>query len=275
MRSCLPALLVSIIASLIVTFIIFVIVHSVVGNSDSIAQKWEQWKQEREELIERKRQERIDQERQDSIRKHLAQQPQQSEPQAESPTESVSTEKTEVPKPSDLVDENPGEPLIAVDLNMSVLWATTNLGATADNLEGNYYGRDGRPYTGVDNVNRDLAELDNISGTKHDPATRLWGNGWRMPTTKELNTLKEQCKWTWTDKYAVPGFIVSYGNNSIFLPAAGSLLNKRKIDHGTCGYYWAGNTGQQNYLYFQYNLISIGSYSHLYGFPIRPVKDRK
>ncbi|MBQ7268282.1 MAG: Ig-like domain-containing protein [Bacteroidales bacterium] len=61
-----------------------------------------------------------------------------------------------------------------------------------------------------------------------DVARVKLGGSWRLPTDAEWTNLIEKCTWVWTDNYngtGVSGRIVTATNgNSIFLPAAGSLL---------------------------------------------------
>ena len=137
----------------------------------------------------------------------------------------------------------------------------------------------------------------NISfDAKHDAATANWGNGWRMPTTKELAELLNLCDW----EFVGSGYKVTGPNgNSIFLPAAGYRYGDKQYGKGNAGYYASGEIigtyaypsmaaqrgGSQgeygskenmpSVLIFQkgqYN--SIGVYNNMsatYGFSIRPV----
>ena len=137
----------------------------------------------------------------------------------------------------------------------------------------------------------------NISfDAEHDAATANWGNGWRMPTTKELAELLNLCDW----EFVGSGYKVTGPNgNSIFLPAAGYRYGDKQYGKGNAGYYASGeiigtyaypsmaaqNAGSQgeysskenmpSVLIFQegqYN--SIGVYNNMsatYGFSIRPV----
>lgn len=138
----------------------------------------------------------------------------------------------------------------------------------------------------------------NISfDAEHDAATANWGNDWRMPTTKELAELMNNCEW----EFVGSGYKVTGPNgNSIFLPAAGYRYGDKQYGKGNAGYYASGEIiGTYSYpsmaaqnagslgeygskenmpsvLIFQqgqYN--SIGVYNNMsatYGFSIRPVK---
>ncbi len=283
MKGCLPALLVSLVISAIITFFIFLIVQTVGGS----VEQWLQQRKETEEkerlveIKEKARQDsvmnamretaRLDSLREEKIRMMLK----KNNSIRESNDRKLDSLKRMDPdsRPTAQMKEAVGESPMAVNLNMSVLWADRNLGSTKRDLTGTYYGRDGKVYVNKESIDRKLANKY-IGGTEFDPATRLLGKGWRMPTTKEFDELKKKCKWTWTDAYAIPGFIVSYGKSRIFLPAAGSFYENRKVDDRIAGYYWTGDVQNQNYFYFQYNLITLGSYNADYGFPIRPVKEK-
>lgn len=147
------------------------------------------------------------------------------------------------------------------------------------------------------NGNLTFVPAYNISfDAKHDAATANWGTGWRMPTTKELAELLNNCTW----EFEGSGYRVTGPNgNSIFLPAAGYRYGDKQYGKGNAGYYASGeiigtyaypsmaaqNAGSQGgygsqenmpsvlmFQYGQYN--SIGVYNNMsatYGFSIRPV----
>lgn len=132
----------------------------------------------------------------------------------------------------------------AVDLGLSsnILWACYNLGATSPEDYGEYYAYaekttknkysernylffyydyqfDGQYsyYESIPGVGAD------ISGSVYDVVAEQWGEGWRMPTHKEMQELVDSCIWTWTTKEGVIGYKVTGPNgNSIFLPASGA-----------------------------------------------------
>ena len=99
----------------------------------------------------------------------------------------------------------------AIDLGLGVYWGTRNLGATSD-LDG------GTKY--------------NLK-TGEDPATKVKGGSWRLPTTKEVEQLYKQCTMTsvtdgtpWSSNSSeitkqVRGvkFTSKINGNSIILPA--------------------------------------------------------
>ena len=67
---------------------------------------------------------------------------------------------------------------------------------------------------------------DGVLAPTHDAAQVHWGDGWRMPTHRELNDLCNKCDWTFTTTNGVIVGIVrgrgDYASASIFLPAAGA-----------------------------------------------------
>ena len=124
----------------------------------------------------------------------------------------------------------------AVDLGLSVMWATCNVGADSPEDYGGRYAwgeteeKDNYSIGNYKYVNNedgdDFAAFDeyidignNIGGTKYDVAHVKWGSSWRMPTADEMRELVSKCSWTWERRNGVDGYIVR-GNNgrSIFLP---------------------------------------------------------
>ena len=137
-----------------------------------------------------------------------------------------------------------------VDLGLSVLWATCNVGAKKVEDTGDYYAwgetevigdyddylyRHGEyPDEYYDFIGQD------ISGTKYDVAAVKWKGSWRMPTADEFMELIEKCDWIGENYRGMIGFRVTGPNgNSIFLPAAGGDDGKgNDPDVGEDGDYW-------------------------------------
>lgn len=145
----------------------------------------------------------------------------------------------------------------AVDLGLSVKWASINVGATTEKDLGKYYGwgevsdkADGVYYDwdsyevfkgiDTDDASRDAA-LSTLYDDKlvlkkeHDVAHVQWGGSWRMPTMEEFDELLNKCTWVmepsdieqWTAETPGGWRITSKINGkSIFLPAAGMRTNK-------------------------------------------------
>ena len=78
---------------------------------------------------------------------------------------------------------------------------------------------------------------------EHDAAYVKWGADWRMPTYLELYDLCTKCKWNWTQRNGVNGYVVcgkgAYASASIFLPNAGFGLETSLYSVGSYGYYWS------------------------------------
>src|SRR5574344_815485 len=148
--------------------------------------------------------------------------------------------------PNDTI--TPGE---AIDLGLSVKWASCNVGATTPEGYGGYYAwgetegkkvYDESTYKYYDSSTKSYIDIGNkISGTQYDVAHVKWGGSWRMPTDEEFQELCNKCTSTWTTYKGVYGrkFIGPNGN-SIFLPAAGECFNTHVRYLGGSGCYWSG-----------------------------------
>lgn len=120
----------------------------------------------------------------------------------------------------------------AIDLGLSVKWASTNLGANSSISFGKTfiwgYPTPATDYF-IDNQALNDPSLSNEgSGTlpyKYDAANFSWKNQWRMPTENEFGELLEKCTWKWVVSKTKQGKIYSGykvtgpNGNSIFLPA--------------------------------------------------------
>lgn len=178
------------------------------------------------------------------------------------------------------------EDISTVDLGLSVLWSSCNLGAYAPDDKGDYFA------WGEVVPNKDRYDIDNwafaagnyhdITSTEYDAAHVTLGDGWRIPTETEVRELIAKCKWEKVFNKGTLGYKVTGPNgNSIFLPAAGYRSLDKLIDYADIGEYWistvSANDSKQQSLYFyipeDYKTVSIGS-SHAIGANIRPVKSR-
>ena len=186
----------------------------------------------------------------------------------------------------------------AVDLGLSVKWATCNVGASKPEEYGGYYAwgeteeksnYDWSTYKWC-NGSEDIMTkycTDSSDGTvdnktvldpEDDVAHVKWGGSWRMPSLAEQKELFNNCSWTWTTLNGVTGYRVTGPNgNSIFLPNAG-------VRDGTDVYYRDGSGFWSSSLYsysclFAYGLcIHDGTYDwyrckRFCGVSVRPVCD--
>ena len=165
-------------------------------------------------------------------------------------------------------------PAGAVDLGLSVYWASCNLGASKPTEYGGYYqwagtkdvsdtgkylGWDNCPYhtgssylSGWSKYNRDpsYGTVDNktVLEAMDDAATVALGGNWRIPTAEEWEELKntDNCSWTWTTIDGVSGYKIQsmksgYTDKWIFLPAAGCRNYTYLVGVGSGGYYWSSS----------------------------------
>ena len=185
-------------------------------------------------------------------------------------------------------------PKKAVDLGLSVKWASFNVGANSPEEYGDYfawgeispkenYSTQTYQYWTDDNGDGDwdegeFANLGDISGNPHyDAAAANWGGDWRMPTKAEQQELRNNCTWEWTTLNDVYGYKVTGPNgNSIFLPAAGFRFGTSSYYVGSYGRYWSStpygdDDGSACYLCFDSD--DYGWYWNLrgYGQSVRPV----
>ena len=157
----------------------------------------------------------------------------------------------------------------AVDLGLSVKWASCNVGAKNEEDRGSYfaygettektnydwskegdykwgiYDSSAKPKCGMAKYTAGVEGGDGLKTLQpgDDPATADWGKKWRTPTFDEIKELLDEtkCEWTWdaTKKgYTVKGIKTG---NSIFLPAAG-LRNGSSLSYDEAyGYYWSSS----------------------------------
>lgn len=124
-----------------------------------------------------------------------------------------------------------------VDLGLSVLWATCNVGANNAEDYGDYFAWGETEakqnfsweiYKWCNGTKSTITKYNATDGLttllpEDDAAHVNWGGQWRMPTKEELTELREQCTWKWVTINGIKGNKVTGPNgNSIFLPAGGS-----------------------------------------------------
>lgn len=179
----------------------------------------------------------------------------------------------------------------AVDLGLSVLWASCNVGAESPEEYGGYFAwgetetkSDYSPGASV-TYGVDVSELESqgFIGTNgrltpvYDAATVIWGGDWRMPTLEESIELLDKCTWEWTSVNGVNGQKITGPNgNSIFLPAAGYRRDEVVKNSGSYGCYWSATCyGYYSYnaysFYFDASLRDWYYYYRFHGRTIRPV----
>lgn len=155
-----------------------------------------------------------------------------------------------------------GHEYVDLGLPSGTKWATCNVGASKPEGYGNYYAygettpKDSytwKTYIYCKGSKNSLIKYcydanygnnkftDNLTTLQisDDAATANWGDGWRMPTDKEMQELIDNCNTTWTTRNGITGMLFTSKTNgkSIFLPAAGYRNDKELKYTGTVGNY--------------------------------------
>ncbi len=201
---------------------------------------------------------------------------------------------------SDYPVENPpigGTVGEAIDLGLSVKWASWNVGATAPEEYGAYFawGETDVDYWEYDwasykwcngssttltkyNTSSSYGIVDNKTtlDPEDDAAHVNWGGAWRLPTPAEWIELKTNCTWTRTTRNGVNGWLVTVSNgNSIFLPAAGRRIDSSLDYAGSYGHYWSSSlyldTPYRAWHVFFYDYVDWYDYDRYNGCSVRPV----
>ena len=171
----------------------------------------------------------------------------------------------------------------AVDLGLSVKWASCNVGANAPEEYGVYFAwgeiSPKEEFT-EDNCSMFGVPMSDIAGNpQYDAATANWGGDWRMPTRAEQQELLNNCTWKWITLNDVYGYKVTGPNgNSIFLPAAGYRSGSSSNNVGSIGNYWSSTPYEANNIQAYYINFHSG-YHDKYkstrsnGRSVRPVMD--
>ena len=189
----------------------------------------------------------------------------------------------------------------AVDLGLSVKWASCNVGATSPEEYGNYYAwgeTEHKKYYTEDtylwgkigaytkyNYESLYGKVDNKRALDQDDdvACVKWGSGWRMPTINECRELLDNCKTEWfylngKNGYKITSNIPGHTDQWIFLPSAGYYTDYYHNDYGLRGYYWSSTLSDvvaydACYLSFYYNYLiwAEGSDGRYRGQSVRPV----
>ena len=171
-----------------------------------------------------------------------------------------------------------------VDLGLSVMWATCNVGAESPEEYGDYFAW-GEIET-KSTYNERTYKCKKFSYWElppyHDAAYANWRSTWRMPTDDEWAELCERCIWTWITEKGVNGYNVTskINGNSIFLPAAGIRYVETHRDRGPyniggIGNYWSKSRYDSNFatqLQFSSRAASVHFYAFRdWGLSVRPV----
>ena len=186
----------------------------------------------------------------------------------------------------------------AVDLGLSVYWATCNIGANAPHKYGDFYAW-GETETKKDyywksyiwckgdyktltkyNYSSSYGTVDDktVLDADDDVAHVKLGGNWRMPTDDEWTELRENCTWTFTAQNGNYGILLTSNKNgnSIFLPAGDKWGDGMNVD--TFGYYWSSSLSTE-YPYRAPNMlitpdgVTRQDRGRQEGFSVRPVSE--
>ena len=177
------------------------------------------------------------------------------------------TEKTS-PKPA---ANNDDKQYIDLGLPSGTLWATMNVGASKPEDYGDYFAwGETKPTKPKQTYDWSTYKWCNGSSDKQikyctksdcgrvDDKTELdladdaayvnWGPQWRMPSKAQQDELRSECKWQWTTRNGVNGYLVTSKRNSasLFLPAAGYRYVWKLYDAGKYGSYWSRTLDVEN-----------------------------
>lgn len=202
-------------------------------------------------------------------------------------------------------------PGLAIDMGLSVKWASCNIGASSPEQYGGYYAwgetemkkdydwptykwcnnSTDYPFTkycnnsnyGYNGLVDNKTQLD----ASDDVAHIKWGSSWRMPTSDEMDELLSTERspfydWKWKSLNGHNGWMITYlvNNNSIFLPAAGDWYGINLINVGSKGFYGSSSLYTRNpncscSMAFSSDYVSssCGSSDRSIGLTVRPVTE--
>lgn len=193
----------------------------------------------------------------------------------------------------------------AVDLGLSVKWASFNVGASKPEEFGGYYAWGevetkteyswetykwckGTEITLTKYCNNSEYGYNGYTDDKYvldpedDVAHVEWGGSWRMPTHEEMRELTETCTWTREIKDSIDGVKITGSNgNSIFIPAAGYysgsewIISELQFDDSRDLDLWTSTPGDNYKSYFLWLLTGsskgVSTYDRYRGWSVRPV----
>ena len=158
----------------------------------------------------------------------------------------------------------------AIDVGLSVKWASFNLGASKPEERGYYYSwgeiTEKSSYSwqyyryckGSESTLTKYTDTASALSDSDDAAKVLLGGKWRMPTWSEYYSLIGKLDWRWENNYnstninGIVGYIKYSSGETIdylFFPASGWKESSLK-DSNTVGSYWIANRKDYNGTYF-------------------------
>lgn len=112
---------------------------------------------------------------------------------------------------------------------------------------------------------------------KDDPARKLWGGHWQMPSAEQVNELLTYCTYSPAVLNGLPGLEVKGPNSAvIFLPMAGGRNPEGLVDDGGGAYFWTTELYPLSSSYahaFVATTVAweLDALSRCFGLPVRPV----
>lgn len=137
----------------------------------------------------------------------------------------------------------------AIDLGLSIRWATENIGANTSYQPGHWF-----------------------AWLNYDIAKKEWGSSWRMPSISEWNELINKCRWIWTGS----GYEITGPNgNYIYLPTTGRIIGNGQTACSNLGFYWTKENVGNGSDAFAFRMWNGGKdfiqQNYYWCIPIRPV----
>gem|GEM_PF-480624 len=175
-----------------------------------------------------------------------------------------------------------------VDLGVSKLWATFNLGAISPEEMGYQFAwGEVEPKDSYDNQNYKWSNggifegsytkycnnatygvngyVDNLNELQpeDDAACTSLGNGWSIPTYKDFRELLDKCDEEWAEVNGVRGLMITSrsNNNSIFIPMI-TNYNKYSSEYTYSADYWSSSLYDYPYVAQSFNLYYSEGYSN-------------
>lgn len=174
--------------------------------------------------------------------------------------------------PAEPIDYSVGE---AVDLGLSVKWASKNIGATQPEESGvkfywggtepvqSKYSPDWHDFTLSTLKSHGYVDSDNNLCPPYDAAKQKWGGKWRMPSIEECRELVDKCSWKQITRNGRSVYLVTGPNsNVIYMPVTS---------------YWTATSYSGTSSYWAYESYYLSSSKSLYStdrneiYSIRPV----
>ena len=188
---------------------------------------------------------------------------------------------------------------VDLDLPSGTLWATANIGALNPEDCGDYFAwGDTLGYNGgkeefswstyvwcngsettLTKYCGDITELEQ----EDDAACVKWGEEWRMPSKAQMeeliNSSYTTCVWTELNEKKGLQITSKLNGNSLFLPAAGQVIDSMAAYQDVQGRYWSSSSSSSSSQYAHFLLFSssfnrMSADGRRYGYSVRPVRKK-